>query len=186
MILAASPPNDMNMKRTISFLGLEDLLLGVGFASKRVMRLARDDFVWRLDCKEPKNKSGVAIVLEQRKLLEKAFELGVVAPTDAVADAAGATPGGGVEVGAGGATARWHAFYVMTTRGLVRQREDAEGTRGPRALLHAAQNGHVAKLRRLIRWVMVDVESSDHVRGGRGRGEGGRREGRVPSHDPYG
>ena len=158
------------------------MLLGVGVASKRVMRLARDDFLWRLDWKDRKNKSGVAIVLEQRKLLEKAFELGVVAPTDAVAQAADATPGGREEVGAGGVTvtARWHAFYVVTTRGLVRQREGAEG------LLHAARNGHVAKLRRLIQWVMVDVGSSDHVREGRGWGKGNRCEGRVlASHNPY-
>ena len=141
----------MDMKRSLAFLGVEDLLR-VGVASRRVLQLGRDDFLWRLDLKEKTNKSGVAIVLERQNMLAKAFELGIVAPT----------LGGAEEAGTGGVTA-WYDFHVTIIRGLVRQREGAE-TRGPGALLNAARDGNAAKLRRLIRWVMVDVNSTNQVR----------------------
>ena len=141
--------NDMNVRRVCAFLGLTDLLLGVGIASTHVMQLTRCEMVWRLDCKTTSDKSGVAIVLERQKVLQEAPKVfGIVPPTDA------ADLGSGE---AGGTTSRWHEFYVTTVRARVRRRDGGEGLR------NAAMNGRMATLRKLIGWAMVDVGSSDYV-----------------------
>ena len=115
--------SDTLILRCLAFLGPDDLYLrtrryrSVACApatSKHMRQLTQHEYIWRLDCDDATDKSGVAITLLKDGLLKEALYYGIAPPSGAATAAA--------DEGQAGPGASWYGFYVATKRERERRK----------------------------------------------------------------